>query len=92
MLESELRQFLGQAADRSLGRLEDDIWAATAVRMGGRRIFRTVLAVQTAVLAGIMVGSVLAEHRLVNDRSRELDVFSSRPSLAVSTLFFEGDR
>lgn len=88
MLESELRELLGRGADRSLATLETDIWAAVAARARAERVFRAVLAVQVVVLVVAMLGSGMVGHQSAVEQhpSGDLDIFSSQPSLAVSTL------
>lgn len=87
MLESDLRQLLEQGPDRSLGTLEADIWAAVAARAQAQRVFRAVFAAQIAVLAVVALGSgLIGRHLIAAGGSTELDVFSSQPALAASTL------
>jgi len=67
--------------------LEADIWAAVVARAQAQRVFRAVLAVQIVVLAAAVLGSGLVGRQSAAEHpSRELDVFSSQPSLAASTL------
>lgn len=92
MSGSDLQRLLAADADRSLAGLEADIWAATAARLEGRRVFRAAIAAQAALLAGLAIGGAWAQSHLTTSRYSELDSFSLRPSLAASTLLLEGDR
>ena len=87
MLESDLRQLLERGADRSLATLEADIWATVAARARAQRVFRAVLAVQVVVLTVAVLGSgLMGRQSAAEHPSGELDIFSSQPSLAASTL------
>ena len=87
MCESDLRQLLDRGADRSLVTLEADIWAAIAAQAHAQRAFKRVFAAQVAVLAVAVLGSnIIGRHLIAAGRATPLDVFSSQPALAASTL------
>ena len=85
--KSTLQGLLEQEPDCSLASLEADVWAAIDWHAHTRRVFRTVFTAQAAVLATALISSAIAGFHLAPaSRSGQLEIFSSRPILAASTL------
>lgn len=90
MIEFDLRQLLERGVDRSLATLEADVWAGVAAQAKAQRVFRAVFAIQVALLAVVVLGSgLVGRHLATADDPTALDVFSSRPALAASTLLLD---
>ena len=82
-----LEGLLDQEPDRPLASLEADVWAAITRQAHARRVFRAVFAAQALVLTAALISSAVAGFHLAPvNRSGQLDVFSTRPILAASTL------
>lgn len=87
MIDREIQSLAEQAPDRALGTLEADIWAGVAERQRYERSAKRLLAVQVAVLAGVLIGSLAAGQYLGSSRATTiLNVFSPHMALTASTL------
>ena len=88
MLQGELAELAAAPVDRSLDRLEADIWHGLEARLAERHAHRGTVTLQLAILAVGMLGSVFvghqwaATHTVVEDRG----VFSPYTRLAASNL------
>lgn len=86
-LDSALGRLAGTKADRDLAGLEADVWEAVAELDRGRRRAALLRPVSAAGVVGALLLGVAAgggAGRTVE--TAELEVFSSRSSLAPSTL------
>lgn len=86
MIGPLLEQLAHAMPDRSLDRLEADIWSGIAARERARRITRIVLASQGVVLAVALLGSLVAGQRWAAASALQADnPFSPQWTLAAST-------
>ena len=86
-LDSALGRLAGVKADRDLAGLEAHVWEAVAALEGGRKRAALLRPVGAAgVIGALLLGMVTGGEVGRNVETAELDVFSSRPPLAPSTL------
>ncbi len=88
MIDDRVQGVLQQGPDRSLDRLEADIWAGVAVCAEVRRTRTFLAGAQLAVTAVALVGSLTVGSAAVATREREHNTFAllSSADLAPSTL------
>src|ERR1019366_10321668 len=87
MIEREIQSLAERAPDHALSTLEADIWAGVAERERSMRTAKRLLAVQAAVLAGVLIGSLAAGQYWGSWHApTSLDVFYPHVALRRSAL------
>lgn len=85
MIDSELQELAGRAADRPLEGLEADIWARLIRRERATYASRRLLYVQVALLVFALAGSLIVGRQLAQRRSADmLAVFFAELPLATA--------
>ena len=90
MIDQELQELAHQGPDRSLERLEADIWATLAERERALRRSRGLLVLQAAVLLFALAGSTLAGRELARRQSSDA-LAVLRPHLLLEDAILAAD-
>lgn len=86
-LDAALRRLATSKVDHGLDGLEADVWRAVAELEGARRRAALIRPVGAAgVIGSLLLGVAAGGAANGSVQTAELEVFSSRPSIAPSTL------
>ena len=87
MFDDDLDRLLSRGPDRTLDRLEREVWERAAAQEQAARWGRRLLALQAVLLLVVLIGSAVAgQHWRDRRHSTTLDVFSPEMPLSASTL------
>ena len=87
MIDNDILTLIEQSSDKSLDRLETDIWAGVAAQKLARRTGRIIASCQVGVMIVVLIGAAAAGATTVAYAgSHKVPIASAGSELAPSTL------